>query len=275
MPDIAHIRALLQWYVAMGVDETITATPSDRTQLILPPEKPKIINIIEPIKKEPAPQAPAPVAPEAASASLSAAVAEARAIADRVTTLDELRDAVSQFDACPLKKMAKNTVFGDGNPASGVMLIGEAPGEEEDRMGIPFCGPSGQLLDDMLRHIGLTRAEHFYITNTVFWRPPGNRLPTAEETAICKPLVEKHIALIHPSILILVGGQATKGVLDEPTGITVQRTKSFKYKNQYIKDFIHTRAIFHPSYLLRQPLQKKLAWFDLLSIQDDIRSQGK
>lgn len=275
MPNIAEIRALLQWYVAMGVDETTAATPIDRTTALPIPDQAQKPIKIEPIKRDLAPPPPIQSATEAISASLVAAVADARAIADRVTTLDELRDAVHQFHGCPLKKMAKNTVFGDGNPHSGIMFIGEAPGAEEDQMGIPFCGPSGQLLDDMLSHIGLNRAEHFYITNTVFWRPPGNRIPTAEETAICKPLVEKHIALINPRILILVGGQATKMILDEATGITVQRTKSLKYKNQYIDDFIHTRAIFHPSYLLRQPLQKKLAWFDLLSIQDDIRSQGK
>lgn len=271
MPNVAEIRALLQWYVAMGVDESIAEEAPNRFNA---PERPAIAertpSIQEVVALKPAPL----VAPEP-TASLAAAIAEARAAADRATTLDALRQEVGNFEACPLKKMAKNTVFGDGNPASKIMFIGEAPGAEEDKMGIPFCGPSGQLLDEMLRFIGLIRAENFYITNSIFWRPPGNRAPTNEEIEICKPLVEKHIALINPEMLILVGGTAANALLGGPQTMSRIRTQKFTYINQYIEKSIHTRAIFHPSYLLRQPLQKKLAWFDLLAIQDDIRSQGK
>lgn len=199
--------------------------------------------------------------------SITAAVAEARELANNANTLQELESAIRAFNGCALKKTATNTVFAQGVPESRLMFIGEAPGADEDRNGVPFCGASGQLLDKMLSFIGLKRSENFYITNTLFWRPPGNRQPTAEELEICRPFVEKHIALVNPKILITVGGTATSSILKDSRGITRLRGQVFRYKNDYMADEIPVHVIYHPSYLLRQPLAKKQAWADLLALK--------
>ncbi|MDX2049712.1 MAG: uracil-DNA glycosylase [Rickettsiaceae bacterium] len=190
-----------------------------------------------------------------------------RIIADNVSTLEELRQNVYKFDGCELKKGAKNTVFADGISTAEIMLIGEAPGATEDEQGIPFCGESGKLLDNMISTIGLFRQKNAYITNTIFWRPPGNRAPTWDEIDICKPFVEKHIALIKPKLLILVGGTAVSSLLGKEMQISKIRKENFLYKNQYLADSVITTAIFHPAYLLRQPSQKKTSWYDLLKIR--------
>ncbi len=209
--------------------------------------------------------------PSAGDAALSAAIEEARRLADAAGSLAELEQAVRSFEGCALKQTARHTVFADGDPASRVMLVGEAPGADEDAQGIPFCGVSGRLLDTMLGCIGLTRAEGFYITNTLFWRPPGNRTPTPEELEICRPFVEKHVALVAPRVLVLVGGTAAKAMLGETRGITRLRGQEFSYANQYLNKSIHSRVVFHPSYLLRQPLHKRLMWEDLLNLRADLR----
>jgi DNA polymerase len=199
--------------------------------------------------------------------SIAQAISTARQLADEADSLEALEKAVMGFEGCALKSTASNTVFARGNPASGVMLIGEAPGAEEDRQGIPFCGPSGKLLERMLHFIGLEADHGFYITNSIFWRPPGNRQPTPEEINICKPLLEKHIALVAPKVIILLGGTATKSLLDAKEGITRLRGKKIKYKNTYISQEIPCFALFHPSYLLRQATAKRQSWQDLLAIQ--------
>lgn len=191
----------------------------------------------------------------------------ARDLADKATNLEELRHAVMNFDLCDLKKGAKNTVFADGAPSAKIMLLGEAPGATEDEKSIPFCGESGMLLDEMLASIGLSRKENVYISNTVFWRPPANRAPTKEEISICKPFVEKHISLINPSAIILVGGTAAKSLLGDHVQISKIRKEYYQYKNQYLKNSIVITGIFHPAYLLRSPLNKKDSWFDLLKIK--------
>jgi uracil-DNA glycosylase family 4 len=191
-----------------------------------------------------------------------------RVLADKVNSLDELRRVVETFDGCDLKKGAKNTVFSDGIADSKIMLIGEAPGATEDEQGIPFCGESGKLLDNMLRTIGLTRDKNFYITNTIFWRPPANRTPTIDEIEICRPFVEKHIALIKPKLLILVGSTAVSSLLGANLQISKIRQEYYQYQNQYLDNPITTTALFHPAYLLRQPMQKKTTWYDLLRIKD-------
>ena len=264
----------MRWYVGMGMTESLVDTPINRTKLPPSSSSAPIMAAVQPAaslravtRNEPYPttdnaQATAP------SASLAATIAEARQLADAAGTLAELEAAVRAFDGCTLKKTAKNTVFCDGIATSGVMLVGEAPGADEDREGIPFCGVSGRLLDSMLAAIGLVRAESFYITNATFWRPPGNRTPNAEELAICRPFVEKHIALINPKLLILVGGTAASSLLEDTRGITRLRGKRYDYTNQYLTKPIETNVIFHPSYLLRQPLQKKQAWTDLLAIRE-------
>ncbi len=203
----------------------------------------------------------------------------ARVLADSCNTLNDLREAVTNFQYCDLKKVAISTVFGDGNPKAKVILIGEAPGANEDKCGIPFCGQSGKLLDNILKSICLTR-ENVYITNTVFWRPPGNRRPTKIEIETCRPFVERHIALINPKLIILIGSTALEALLEDTRPITSLRGHLFKYTNCYLSQisehngiktshplYINVTTIFHPSYLLRQPLQKKQMWFDVLKIK--------
>ncbi|MGL4226485.1 MAG: uracil-DNA glycosylase family protein, partial [Rickettsia sp.] len=167
----------------------------------------------------------------------------ARALADKANNIEELRKSLQDFNGCALKKFATNTVFGYGNPEAKIMLIGEAPGSTEDLKGIPFCGESGNLLDNMLHAIGVSRKNNAYITNTVFWRPPANRQPTLEEVDICRPFVEKHIALINPKLIILVGSTAATSLLGKNSGITKIRQEYYFYSNKYLSSPIQTTAI--------------------------------
>jgi len=188
-----------------------------------------------------------------------------RKLATKCFSLKELKEEIEKFDKIDLKKGATNVVFADGNPTSDFMLIGEAPGINEDKYGIPFCGLSGKLLDNILSSIYLNRS-NYYITNTVFWRPPGNRRPTSEEIDICRPFVEKHISLVRPKVIILVGSTAVESLLSLKTPMAHIRKQNFKYTNQYLSNEIDTFVIFHPSYLLRQPSKKKLMWEDIQRI---------
>ncbi len=194
-------------------------------------------------------------------------VSKARKIADGIKTLTGLKDALLQFTGCGLKKFATNTVIAEGVSDAKILFIGEAPGASEDKYGIPFCGESGKLLDNMLASIGISRTKNAYITNTIFWRPPGNRRPTQEEIDICRPFVEKHIALINPKLIVMVGSTAATSLLGNHDGISKIRRNHYLYNNRYLAKSIKTTAIFHPAYLLRQPMQKKTTWYDLLGIQ--------
>lgn len=258
---------LLEWQLLAGADEAVADAPSN---YFLPP-KPIVFDIPAQIAEL---QANSPVKPAIATPlhhSPSAAMLKARELANEAKTLAELEEAVRGFDGCLLKRTATKTVFADGNPNAEVMLIGEAPGAQEDVQGIPFCGASGQLLDKMLASIGITRKENTYISNTIFWRPAGNRQPTPEETAICLPFVEKHIALIAPKLLILSGGTAVRTMLGNETAISRLRGKFYEYQNEYLPAPIKTALIYHPSYLLRQPQYKKQAWQDLLMIAGELQ----
>lgn len=206
--------------------------------------------------------------------SLTANVAEARRLAESAKSLDELKTIVENFNGCALKNFATNAVFCDGQPNAEILLVGEAPGATEDQQGIPFCGESGKLLDKMLKTIGLDRRKNIYITNTIFWRPPANRRPTPEEIKICSPFVEKHIQLLAPKLIILVGGTAATSLLGKKESITYIRENYYPYTNQYLKEPILTAALFHPAFLLRSPYKKKDTWFDLLKIRDHIQKQG-
>ena len=199
--------------------------------------------------------------------SLNEIVAQAKKAAAASKNLVELRKAVENFDGCNLKKMATNTVFFDGNPNSKIMVIGEAPGNHEDLQGIPFCGDSGKVLDGMFRAINMTRAENFYITNVIFWRPPGNRRPTEEELAICRPFVERHIQLLNPEVLVLVGATSMAAILDINDPISSVRGKFMDYAPKFLSRKIKTFVIFHPSYLMRQSAKKKVAWSDMLALE--------
>lgn len=183
--------------------------------------------------------------------------------------LSELRQALENFDKLHLKFTATQMVFSDGNPSARVMVIGEAPGAEEDKLGKPFVGMSGQLLDRMLGTIGLNRQENIYITNVVNWRPPNNRTPTPQEIALSIPFLHRHIRLIDPSVLVLVGGVAAKAVLDTNEGITQLRGK---FQQMQIEDKTYPVMVtFHPAYLLRAPGQKAFAWRDMLNLQAYLR----
>ena len=191
-------------------------------------------------------------------------------IANMASTLVELRESMIKYDGCSLKNTAMNIVFGDGDEKSDVMLIGEAPGADEDREGIPFVGLSGKLLNKMLSSIELSRSE-VYITNIIPWRPPGNRQPTIQETAACLPFIQRHIELINPKVLILVGGTASKTLLVRKEGIMRLRGRWFDYQKSD-KTVIPALSIFHPAFLLRSPAQKINAWKDLLAIRSRLKN---
>ncbi|MDX2074419.1 MAG: uracil-DNA glycosylase [Alphaproteobacteria bacterium] len=257
--------ALLKWQVEMGADEAIG---NESRNYFAAPSLRATGEAIQPVhEKELDRHGSSSLAMTKLQASPALAAGSAREMADKAATLAELEAAVRAFDGCALKKTASKTVFADGNPNAAVMVIGEAPGAQEDMQGIPFCGPSGALLDKMLAAIGLSRAEQVYISNTVFWRPPGNRQPSVEETAICLPFVEKHIALIQPKLLLLAGGTAASSLLSRTESISRLRGKAYPYQNAYLTQPIQTIITYHPSYLLRQPAQKRLAWQDMLMIQ--------
>ena len=257
--------AQLRWYLDMGVDEALEEQPQNRLALVQPVPEPVMPGLAE----APAPALKSPTAPSFAA---SASVAETQALAEAATTLDALRDAVYAFKGLSICRTATNPVFAEGNPKARLMIIGEAPGAEEDRQGVPFCGPSGQLLDKMLASIGYNRQENAYITNTIFWRPPGNRNPTVEEQSICRPLVDKHIALIDPEMIFLVGGMAVRSLLQKEESLGSLRGREFNYINPFNTKSYKIRISYHPSYLLRTPQQKRLAWQDLLQLKTALRS---
>jgi DNA polymerase len=200
---------------------------------------------------------PPPVAPEAA-------VMAARESASSAKDLDELRALLAGFAGCTLATTATQLVFADGNPQARIMFVGEAPGREEDIAGLPFVGRSGKLLDLMLTAIGLDRTKA-YIANVVPWRPPGNRTPTPQETAICLPFIRRQIELANPDILVCLGQPATQTLLETREGITKTRGRWFKYDTGSRE--IRALATYHPAFLLRSPLQKRFAWRDFLALK--------
>lgn len=269
--DLADPRAILAFYRDAGVDEGIEDAPVDRYALSATPVRAAApaarapAAAIAPAPRESVRPATAPSLPQVPLQS-PAAVADARQTAALADSLEALRAAIEGFEACALKTTAKNTVFADGNPQAPVMIVGEAPGADEDRLGKPFVGVSGQLLDRMLATIGLDRSS-FYITNILPWRPPGNRSPTAAEIAICMPFVERHIALARPRLLIFAGGVSAKTLLNTNEGIMRLRGRWFDYRPDQRIPAIPAMPTFHPAYLLRSPAQKREAWRDLLAVR--------
>jgi len=183
--------------------------------------------------------------------------------------LKKLKKKIINLD-CELKLKTKNFVFYDGVLTSDIMIIGEAPGYEEDKIGKPFVGTAGKKLDEMINAIGLDRKNNVYITNIIPWRPPDNRTPTDNEINFFLPYVEEHISIIKPKILLLFGNVASKSILNLNEGITKNHGKWFNYKNPFLKKKIFTTCIFHPSYLLRSPDKKKIAWEDLKKVKEKI-----
>ncbi len=200
----------------------------------------------------------------AAPSSPEVAVMAARAAAQSAETLDELRALLEAFEGCMLRATATQLVFADGNPAARVMFVGEAPGRDEDIAGLPFVGRSGKLLDRMIEAIGLDRTQ-VYIANIVPWRPPGNRTPTPHESAICLPFIRRQIELADPDILVCLGQPSTQTLLETKEGITRTRGRWLKFDTGSRE--IRALATYHPAFLLRSPLQKRLAWRDFLAIK--------
>lgn len=193
----------------------------------------------------------------------------ARTLVASAQNLQELEQMVRAFNGCALKKTAGKTVFACGNPRADIMIIGDAPDSADDVSGEPFSGIAGELLDKMLAAIGLNR-ESTYLTNLIFWRPPGNRQPNASEIAACLPFVEKHIALKAPKLLLLCGGVSAAGLLKKDQSISRLRGKWLDYSNEFTQNPIPTLATFHPHYLIKQPAQKRLSWQDLLTFKGKI-----
>jgi len=239
--------SLLAWYEAMGVDEAIGDAPVDRFAVAAE----------MPARRRPV-EAPSAAARQGAASPAPASL-------EAAATLAELEALVAQFEGCALKRTAKNTCFARGSDNAKIMMIGEAPGRDEDLQGKPFVGRAGQLLDRMLAAIGLDEAQ-VYITNTIYWRPPGNRTPTPQEVEACRPFLERQIELLAPDVLILLGGAAAKHILGVSEGIMRLRGKWMIY-NAATGD-IPALPTLHPAYLLRNPEDKRLAWRDLLMLKE-------
>jgi uracil-DNA glycosylase len=256
--------ALLRWYADMGVDLAIDAVPHDRFAESASDK---------PGRAEALPKAaPAPVRTTPSRAVFSANP-RPQSVGDPATaqTLDELRARLLAFDGCALKATATQLVFADGNPKADIMFVGEAPGADEDRQGLPFVGRAGQLLDKMLAAIGLDR-RHVNIANIVPWRPPGNRTPTPIETSACLPFLRRQIELVHPKILVCLGAPAMQTLLGIKEGIMRSRGRWVEYDMGGTK--IPAMPMLHPAYLLRQPAHKKFAWQDLRELAKTIEKMG-
>ncbi|MBQ7633428.1 MAG: uracil-DNA glycosylase [Alphaproteobacteria bacterium] len=256
-----NIERILDWYLTAGVDEICADEPlhalntketTDTAQI------PHVDNLAEGIIK---------VRPAVSNLSQinSAARNSADEICKKAQTLDDLRAMVEEFDGCSLKFSANSTVFGYGNPQAEVLIIGEAPGADEDRLGEPFVGRSGHLLDKMLMAINLRR-EDCYITNILPWRPPGNRTPTSEEVTVCLPFLQRQIELINPKIIFILGRSAANALLDNADSISALRGHFIDYTTSK-GVVIPTLSSFHPAYLLRTASQKAKAWADLLRLK--------
>jgi uracil-DNA glycosylase len=267
MISIAEDIAALKWQVEAGADEAIGDAPVNAFELVAKQAVPA--SVTAPTQSTPRASGSTSATVPLSLESTKAAQARAQTLASAATNLDELRAAMAEFDGCALKHTASNLVFSDGNPEADIMFVGEAPGADEDRQGKPFVGVSGQLLDRMLTAIGLDR-DSIYISNILPWRPPGNRKPSPAEVMSCLPFIARHIELIKPKVLILVGGTSASNLLDTKEGITRLRGRWVSYKvgaGDEIRE-IPTMPIFHPAYLLRQPALKREAWKDIRAIRD-------
>lgn len=248
----------LDWLHAMGDDLCVAETPV--SWLSVEDEQPKLA----PRPALPAYAAPVQAQAPRAPAQTPQALTTARELAAASTTLEELKANMAAYDGCTLKRGATQLVFADGVPTAKLMIIGEAPGQDEDKKGKPFVGRSGKLLDAMLKPIGLSRKENVYITNVIPWRPAGNRTPSIEDVALCLPFLYRHIELIKPEMIVLLGNVAVQALFSTNTGIMRARGTWFEYDLNGTK--IPALATFHPAFLLRQPQQKKLAWRDVLAL---------
>jgi uracil-DNA glycosylase family 4 len=255
----------LNWLVEAGADEAVAEEPVNRLAAKAP---------VQPLPAAAARPAPisSPARAPAPAAMADDAIGGAMAAAAAATSLAELQAALEAFEDCALKRTATNTVFADGVAAGRMMFIGEAPGRDEDRIGKPFVGRAGQLLDKMLASIGLDRKTNAYITNVINWRPPDNRDPTPEEAGMCLPFLRRHIELADPALIILLGAVAARHVVGVSDGIMKLRGRWMEYR---VGDrMVPLMPTLHPAYLLRQPAHKNLAWRDLQAVRDRIQALG-
>ncbi len=270
--------AAIEWLVEMGADEVIGSMPVNR--LVTPPS-PKVVEAPKAAASHLA--RPGITAPSTIIAQYSSGPApgsgngDSAALAAQCATLADIEQALLRFEACPLKKTATNLCFADGNPEAQVMLIGEAPGRDEDIQGKPFVGRSGQLLDRMLQAIGLSRhgqtpEDSVYISNVIFWRPPGNRTPTDQETLMCLPFLKRAIEIKKPRLLVCLGATPTQRLIGRSEGILKLRGRWFDFGTS--DGGIPLLATLHPAYLLRQPAQKRLAWRDFLSLKQKLKADA-
>ena len=275
--DQPSLPDLLAFYAEAGVDDALAEEPVNRfamgdVRTASPSRQPVPPGALAPAPRPPEFRAPAPFATPKASVAVpdEGQVALARERAATAATLDELRQQMAEFEGCNLKFTAKNLVFADGNPKADIMLVGEAPGRDEDLEGLPFVGRSGQLLDRMLAAIGLDR-QTVYIANVIPWRPPGNRTPTPQETEICRPFIERQIELAKPKVLVTLGGPSAKTLLHTTEGVMRLRG-NWKAHVTASGTAIPAMPTLHPAYLLRNPAHKKFVWRDFLEVKARLRS---
>lgn len=259
--DLSDVESLLAFWRDAGVDACFEDAAVDRTLVQPKPEARPVVRAVETIGTV------------KAVSDIAGATGEARRLATAAGSLETLKAAIAGFEGCPLRyEGARQAVFGRGRPDAEVVVIGEAPGADEDAQGEPFVGRAGKLLDRMLAAAGL--ADRVFITNTVYWRPPGNRTPTPQEQAVCAPFLEKTIALVQPRLLLLVGGASAKSVLKREEGILSLRGRWAEWRAE--EGGLHVPALptLHPAFLLRQPQAKKKAWQDLLSLTARLDEAG-
>lgn len=256
--DSAAAESLLAFWRDAGVEGCFEDAPVDRTHVAPTPAVKAVVKATASVTAVP---------------SAGDAIGEARRLAAGADTLDALAQAVAGFEGCPLKGMgAKQAVFSRGNPEAPVMIVGEGPGAQEDEQGQPFVGKAGQLLDRMLKEAGLEG--RVFITNTVFWRPPGNRTPTLAEQAVCTPFLERAFALLKPRAVLLLGAAAAKSVLNTDEGIMRLRGQWKEWRLSEGAIAAPAMPTLHPAFLLRQPMGKKAAWADILALAARLDADG-
>lgn len=259
--DIAAMESLLAFWRDAGVDACYGEAPVDHTHIAPPPA----VKAVQ--------RATASVVAAPAAVGVGEALAEARRLAAGAATLQDLAAAVAAFEGCPLRGMgATQSVFGRGDPNAPVLIIGEGPGAEEDRAGQPFVGKAGKLLDRMLDAAGLTGK--VFITNTVFWRPPGNRTPSPQEQAVCAPFVERAFAILKPRVVLLLGAASSKSILQTDEGIMKLRGQWKEWRLAEGAVSAPAMPTLHPAFLLRQPQAKRQVWADLLSLASRLETDS-
>jgi DNA polymerase len=267
------LESLLAFWADSGVDAAVLDAPIDRISEGVARLSARRAPAAAP-SPVPSPSRPSALSLAPPTADIAQAIVKAKAMAAAAGDLAALAEAIAAFDGCPLKTAgARQSVFARGAPDAPLMVIGEGPGADEDRDGAPFVGKAGKLLDKMLAAAGLTG--QVFITNTVFWRPPGNRTPTPAEQAVCAPFVERAIALVNPRMLLLVGGASAKAMLKRDEGVLSLRGRWFEWQSAEGTMALPAMATLHPAFLLRQPAAKSKAWLDLLTLTERLERPAR